>query len=175
MQRHRQGVQTTQTKQPAILQACADVDHLQPIEELCSAYDMFPVVALANLHNGTMYTNGTNAFPIRSFRNMQCVFMAYIYNLNTILVRAMPSKTNGAMIAAFMDILANLNARGYSPALNVMDNECFKAAEVHIQSNHIDIHLVPPHNYRVNAAKRAIATFKEYFISALAMPATTLG
>jgi hypothetical protein len=32
----------------------------------------------------------------------------------------------------------------------------------------MDIHLVPPHNNRVNAAERAIAIFKEHFISALA-------
>jgi hypothetical protein len=34
--------------------------------------------------------------------------------------------------------------------------------------NHIDIHLIPPHNHRVNAAKHVIATFKENFISTLA-------
>ncbi len=32
----------------------------------------------------------------------------------------------------------------------------------------MDIHLVPPHNHRVSAAERAIATFKEHYISALA-------
>jgi hypothetical protein len=32
----------------------------------------------------------------------------------------------------------------------------------------MDIHLVPPHNHWVNAAERAIATFKEHFIPALA-------
>ncbi len=94
--------------------------------------------------------------------------MAYIYNLNAILVHAMPSKTDGAMIAAFMDILADLNAHGYSPTLNIMDNECTKAVKVHIQGNNMDIHLVPPHNHRVNAAKCAIATFNKHFISALA-------
>jgi hypothetical protein len=31
----------------------------------------------------------------------------------------------------------------------------------------MDIHLVPPNNHRVNAAERAIATFKEHFIAAL--------
>ncbi len=90
-----------------------------------------------------------------------------IYDLNAILVRAMPSKTNGAMIAAFKDILADLNARRYSPNLNIMDNECSKAVEVHIRSNHMDILLVPPYNHRANAAKCAIAMFKEHFISAL--------
>jgi hypothetical protein len=80
----------------------------------------------------------------------------------------MPSKTNGAMIAAFTDILADLNEREYSSLLNVMDNECSKAVKEHIRSNHMDIHLVPLLNHRVNASKRAIATIKEHFISALA-------
>ncbi len=31
----------------------------------------------------------------------------------------------------------------------------------------MDIHLVPPHNHRVNAAERAITTFKEHFIPGL--------
>ncbi len=115
-----------------------------------------------------MYTNGTSTFPVQSFRNMQYVFVVYIYDLNALLVLAMPSKNDGAMIAAFTDILANLNTNRYAPTLNVMDNECSKAVEAHIQINHIDIHLIPPHNHRVNAAKRVNATFKEHFISALA-------
>jgi hypothetical protein len=80
----------------------------------------------------------------------------------------MPSKNDEAMIAAFKDILATLNNRGYAPRLNVMDNECSKAVKAHIRRNNMDIHLIPPHNHRVNAAERAIRTFKEHFISALA-------
>jgi hypothetical protein len=72
------------------------------------------------------------------------------------------------MIAAFTNILTNLNACGYAPTLNVIDNECSKADKTHIRTNSMDIHLIPPHNHRVNAAKHAIATFKEHFISALA-------
>jgi hypothetical protein len=98
---------------------------------------------------------------------MQYLFVAYIYDLNSILVQAMPSRNNGAMIAAFTNILTNLNACGYAPMLNAMDNECSKAVEAHIRTNSMDILLVPPHNHRVNAAKRVIATFKEHFISAV--------
>jgi hypothetical protein len=36
--------------------------------------------------------------------------------------------------------------------------------EVYIKSNKMNIHLVPPHIHCINAAKRAIATFKEHFI-----------
>jgi hypothetical protein len=162
MQWHHQGVLTTWTKQPAILQAHSDVNRLQPTKELGSAHDMFCFMAFADLQTRTMHTNHTSAFPVQSFRNMQYVFVAYIYDLNAILVCAMPSKTNGAMIADFTDILANLHARGYVPKLSIMDNKCSKAIEAHIQSKHMDIHLVPPHNHRVNAAECAIATFKEH-------------
>jgi hypothetical protein len=90
---------------------------------------------------------------------MQYVFVAYIYDLNAILVCTLPSNTNRAMIAAVTDILSNLNAHGYSPTLNLMDNECSMAIIAHIQNNHMDIHIVPPHNHWVNAAEHAIATF----------------
>jgi hypothetical protein len=129
---------------------------------------MFCFTALADMHTRTMSTHGTGAFPVRSFRNMQYVFVAYIYDLNAILVSVMPCRNDGAMIVAFKDILATLNTHGYALTLNVTDNECSKAVEAHIRSNNMDIHLVPPHNHRVNAAERAIATFKEHFISALA-------
>ena len=122
---------------------------------------MFCIAALADMHTGMMYTDGTGASPVRSFRNMQYVFVAYIYDLNAILVHAMPSKNDGAMIVVFKDILATLNTRGYAPTLNVMDNEFSKAAEAHIWSHNMDIQLVPPHNHPVNGAERTIATFKE--------------
>ena len=49
-----------------------------------------------------------------------------------------------------------------------MDNESSAAVENYIRSENISIQLIPLHNYRVNAAKRAIATYKEHFIAALA-------
>jgi hypothetical protein len=49
-----------------------------------------------------------------------------------------------------------------------MDNECSTAVEQYIHSEKINIQLVPPHNHQANAAERAIATFKEHFIAALA-------
>jgi hypothetical protein len=76
MRRHRQGVQCTCTQQMAILRARSDVDRLEPTKEVCLAHDMFCFAALADMHTGTMYTAGTGAFPVRSFRNMQYVFVA---------------------------------------------------------------------------------------------------
>ncbi len=139
-----------------------------PTEEICTAHDMFYFAALANLHMGTTYIDLIGGFPVRSFKNMQYVFVAYIYDLNAILVHAMLSKNNATMIAAFSDIFSTLAAHGYAPTLNVMDNECSKAVEAHIKANKMNAHLVPPHNHLGNATECAIATFKEHFIMGLA-------
>jgi hypothetical protein len=124
MRCHCHRIQSTRTMQPAIVQARRNVDSLQPSKEICSAHAMFCFAALANLNTGTMYTNLPGAFPVCFFKSMQHIFIAYIFELNTILVHAMPSKNNAAMITAFTKILATLTARGYKPTLNVTDNEC---------------------------------------------------
>jgi hypothetical protein len=129
---------------------------------------MFCFAALANLNTGTIYTNLLGAFPLCSFKSMQYIFVAFIYDLNAILVCAMPSKNNAAMITTFTKILAILAACGYKPTLNVTDNKCSKMVEVHSKSNKImGIHFVPPHNPYVNAAEHATATFKQHFIAGL--------
>jgi hypothetical protein len=129
---------------------------------------MFCFTTLANATLGTMYTNITGAFPVWSFKNMQYIFVACIYDLNTIIVQPMPSCTNSLVIATFSKVFAILHAQDYQPALKVIDNKCSKAVEKHIQSNKVNIQLVPLHNHRVNAAKRAITTFKVHFVTTLA-------
>jgi hypothetical protein len=141
---------------------------MMPQQEACSMQDVFCFAALANANTGTMYTDLTGSFPVRPFKNMQYIFVAYVYDLNAIIVCAMPTRTNAAMITAFKEVIEVLRIRGYHPALNVMDNECSTAVERYIQSEKINIQLVPPHNHRANAAEQAIATFKEHFIAAFA-------
>jgi hypothetical protein len=129
---------------------------------------MFCFATLANATLGATYTDITGAFPIWSFKNMQYIFVAYIYNLNAIIVQPMPSRTNSSFIAAFYKVFAILHACNYQPALNVIDNKCSKTVEKHIRTNKMDIKLVPPHNHRINTAEHAIATFKEPFFADLA-------
>ncbi len=103
------------------------------------------------------------------FKSMQYIFVVYVYDLNTIIVCAMPYCTDASMVIAFTKVITILKAGGYQPALNVMDNECSAAVKKYIKSENINIQLIPPHNHRVNAAERAIATFKVHFIAALAI------
>jgi hypothetical protein len=148
--------------------ASVDINSMSPTQEVCSLQEMFCFAALTNANTSTMYTDLTGAFPVRSFKNMQYIFVAYIYDLNTIIVQPMPPRANTAMIAAFTKVFAVLWAQDYQPALNVLDNKCSKTVEKHIRANRMNIQLVPPHNHQVNAVEWAIATFKEHFVAALA-------
>ncbi len=139
-----------------------------PQQEACSKQDMFCFAALANANTGTMYTDLTGSFPVRSFKNMQYMFVAYVYDLNVIIVHAMPTRSDTAMITAFKEVIAVLQTRGYCPTLNVMDNKCSTVVEQYISSEKINVQLVPTHNHRANAAEQAFATFKEHFIAVLA-------
>jgi hypothetical protein len=139
-----------------------------PQHEICAMQDVFCFAALANTITGTMYTDITGAFPVRSFKGMQYIFVAYVNDLNAIIVHAKPSCTDASMVTAFREVITTLKIRGYHLALNAMDNECSSAVKKYIRSEKISIQLVPPHNHRVNAAERAIATLKEHFIAALA-------
>jgi hypothetical protein len=162
MCQHQANTASTRNMQSKIIVAHVKFDCMFSPQEICSIQDVFCFAVLANAITGTMYTNITGAFPVRSFKSMHYVFVAYIYNLNAIIVWAMPSCTNASMVQAFTKVIG-----GYHPVLNVMDYKCSAAAEKYIRSKTINIQLVPPHNNRVNTAEHAVATFKEHFIAAL--------
>ena len=50
-----------------------------------------------------------------------------------------------------------------------MDNQATKYSKNFLTTKGCDLQVVEPHNHRVNAAERAIQTFKDAFIVALAM------
>jgi hypothetical protein len=96
--------------------------------------DVFCFAALTNANTGTMYTDLTGSFLVWSFKNMQYIFVAYVYDLNAIILLAMPTCTDAAMITTFKEIIEVLRIRGYHPAINVIDNECSTAVERYIRS-----------------------------------------
>jgi hypothetical protein len=168
MRCHRSNTASKRNKHADVILARAKVDHMFPAHQACAAQDMFCFAALADAMTGTMYMDLTGAFPVRSFKNMIYIFVAYIYDLNAIIVCPMALCTDASFIAAFNKVFAILCAWNYQPALNVMDNKCSKVVEKHIRAKRKMLQLVPPHNHCVNATKQAIGTFKEHFFTALA-------
>jgi hypothetical protein len=95
MRRHRSNTASTRNNQNKIEAACAD-DHMFPQQEICAMQDVFCFATLANTITGTLYTDITGTFPVRSFKSMQYIFIAYVYDLNAIIVHAMPSCTDAS-------------------------------------------------------------------------------
>jgi hypothetical protein len=95
---------STCNKHTDIILARAEVDCMFSAHKACAVQDMLCFAALANATTGTMYTDLTGAFPVRSFKNMQYIFVVYIYDLNAIIIHPMPSQTNSSFIATFTDV-----------------------------------------------------------------------
>jgi hypothetical protein len=129
MQQHRANTASTCNMQSNIIAACAEVDCMFPSQEICAMQDIFCFAVLPNAITGAIYTDITGALPARSFKSMQYMLIAYINNLNAIIMRAMPSCTNASMVQAFTKVISILKSDGYHPALNVMDIKCSAAVE----------------------------------------------
>ena len=135
--------------------------------------DRVTTVTFVNHRQPSIITLCSFLFPPKKlgppFVLISLIFVVYVYDFNAIIVHVMPSRTDAAMVTAFNEVILTLvKAGGYTPTLNVMDNECSAAVEKYIKSEKIGIQLVPPHNHRVNATEHTIATFKERFIAVLA-------
>eukprot|EP00957_Ditylum_brightwellii_P105178 8017377-Ditylum_brightwellii.AAC.1 len=66
-----------------------------------------------------------------------------------------------------MRVYTNLTNRGFKPALSILDNEASSTVKRCIKATGAAMQLVEPHNHHVNAAERAVRTFKEHFIAGL--------
>ena len=66
-----------------------------------------------------------------------------------------------SMIAAYEEVCAKLEARGYCPKVHILDNECSKCIQNYLESKEFRRHHVTPHTHIVNAAEPAVKTEKK--------------
>ena len=158
MHRNRMGIRSTRARTREIQDARLDLEDMNPPQQICSAQEqnVYCYAALADTNTGTIYTDLPGPFPVRSVRNMQYIFVCYVYESNAILVRPMKTRSDACMVGAYQEIYEYLEAVDQKPTLNVTDNEASKAVQNYIRSKDVDWQLVEPNNHRVNAAERAI-------------------
>jgi hypothetical protein len=92
----------------------------------------------------------------------------YHYKTNAILVKAIANVDDRSIFDAYKEIFETLEKKGYKPKMNVMDNQATKYIKKFLTEKECDLQILEPHNHRINAAERAIQTFKDAFIAALA-------
>ena len=136
MKATRQGTRSTRSDTEAIKDARLDLKDMNPQEEVCHAQEqnLFCFAALADMNEGTIYTDLPGRFPVRSIRNMQYIFICYAYEPNAILVRPMKSRDTDCMLAAYKDIYDYLTAKGFKPKLNVIDNDALEQYRTTLQA-----------------------------------------
>jgi hypothetical protein len=96
-----------------------------------------------------------------------CFFVMYHYKTNAIFATPIPGLDSENILNAYKKNFEYLVSKGYTPKINVMDNQATKAIKPYLTPQQCRLQLVKPGNHRINAAKLAIQTFKNQFISAL--------
>ncbi len=101
-------------------------DDMCPAQEANASCNLFCFAALADTNENTIYTDLTGKFPVRSHKGHQYIFVAYIYDENTILIQGMPNRVAGTQVKVLQDIYKYLVDQNIKPILHVIDNECSK-------------------------------------------------
>ncbi len=101
-----------------------------------------------------------------SFDGSICFFILFHYKSNAILTTPIAGLDDVSIFNAYKRYFKDLTAKGFKPKLNVIDNQVTKHIKKFLTRNVCKLQVVEPHNHRVNAAKRAIQTFKAAFIAA---------
>ena len=129
--------------------------------------DVFCFAALADKQHGTFYSDCTGALPTRALDGQQLFFVAYAYDPNYIFAIPIVSTSNDHIITAYKQVFQTLTNKGYKPTFSITDNQASAPIREYLQQQQCRLQFVEPNNHRVNAAERAIQTFKNHFISGL--------
>jgi hypothetical protein len=133
-----------------------------------SIANVFCFGAFADKNNGVVYNDLTGSFPFISLDGSICFFVMYHYKANAILAKAISGLDNISIFNAYKRQFKDLTSKGFKPKINIMYNQATKHIKVFLTEQQCKLQLVEPHNHRMNAAEKAIQTFKDAFIAALA-------
>jgi len=125
-----------------------------------SIANVFFFGALADKNSGIMYQDMTGNFPFMSLNGCICYLIMYHYKSNAILATPINGMDDVTIFEAYKQNFEMLEAKGFKVKLNVMDNQETKYMIKFLTKNKCKVQLVEPGNKRLNAAERAIQTWK---------------
>eukprot|EP00804_Cyclotella_cryptica_P001099 CCRYP_008385-RA/>CCRYP_008385-RA protein AED:0.18 eAED:0.13 QI:0/0/0/1/0.4/0.16/6/0/1406 len=79
----------------------------------------------------------------------------------------MYTDATGALPAVTLEGNQYYLSKGYKPTFNVTDNQATTPIKAYLGTENCKWQFIEPNNHRINAAERAIQTFKNHFISGL--------
>ena len=99
MNRTWNGLQSTTKRRET--QSKEDTTDFNPPEEDVQEVELFIGATIGEQNPGTIYTDQTGHFPVRSFHGKMRQFVAYDYRSNAILVCALTDQIDKSMLEAF--------------------------------------------------------------------------
>ena len=98
---------------------------------------------------------------------MTAMFIMYDWTSNAILETTIKEAKAETIVECLKNNITYLSKRGFKPVYNIIDNVATKAIKTYLDSENVKLQFVTPYDHRVNAAERAIQTFKKHTISGL--------
>ncbi len=87
-----------------------------------SIANVFGFGAFTNKNNCIVYHDLTGSFPFMSLDGSVCFFVLYHYEANCILASPIVGLDNKSIFEAYKTRFRELEAKGFKPKLNIMDN-----------------------------------------------------
>ncbi len=112
-----------------------------------------------------VYNDLTGNFPFMSLDGSVCFFVLHHYETNAILATPIASLDDKSIFEVYKTQFEMLEEKGCKPKVNVTDNQATNYIKQFLTKKECKLQLVEPHNQCVNAAERAIQTFKDAFIA----------
>lgn len=107
-------------------------------------------------------------FPVRSLQGSEYMVLFIHHDTGYIHVLPMSTRSNSSYIEVYRAAIQFFWSCGHKPQFQRMDNEASADVIKLVQSTfNITVELAAPGNHRTLQAERAIATFKNHFISTL--------
>jgi hypothetical protein len=160
--RQRKGLRSTK---PVLTDVEKEQEDMSPTKVIEDHNHMFAASYVVDKKKGTIYSDLTGNFPLRSVDEMMIILVIYDWTSNAILALPIKDAKDETLVSAFKTQVEYLTKRGFKPKFNIIDNVPSKAIKTYLEEANVGLQLVEPHNHRVNAAERAIQTFKNHFIA----------
>jgi hypothetical protein len=157
LNQQRQHARSAKVKDPKVIMEETDLDQGIKTHH----------VYAATIDAGQIYTNKMGRFPVVSSKGNKYIMTLYDYDSNVIMAQPIKYRTAPELLRSFQVMEQKLVARGLKPKLMKLDTEASKLLKTYLHQQDITFQLVPPYSHRLNAAERAIRSFKDHLIAGL--------
>jgi len=154
------GLQTTKQS----LQLASD---LYPQSEIKCNEAIFSLFYATDI-NKKSYLDITGKFPHASSRGNKYLLVIYDHDSNIILAHVLKTRQAAEITAAWKKLYDTITQHGHTTKYWIMDNEASAHLKNALTKNDQTFQLTPPHMHRINAAERAILTYKNHLLAGLA-------